>query len=295
MMFLAVKITARKAWPRSEFKIRRTRSARNTPLGVGRTFVACYAFAKVVATAGDAAIRTRAENGCLSDSPTLREGREVDTRLLIACASLGEGARIAHALQPFAAAGATSIRIQCIALEHACVLAARTQPDVALLDIQHGLRMLPLLAAASPSTRTLLLYEACSHLDILEAVRLGAVGCVARITPTALLAKSIRNAHSGGTWFGREALVKALRSQMTLHAQKCTEARALTHREEQILQLIGHGLSNKEIGRQLEISDQTVKTHLHRVYSKLHQSGRFKAFLAQPPSRAPATGLAQGS
>ena len=78
--------------------------------------------------------------------------------------------------------------------------------------------------------------------------------------------------------------MQALRSQVTLQAQKCTEARSLTHREEEILQLIGHGLSNKEIGRRLEISDQTVKTHLHRVYSKLHKSGRYKAYLAQPHS-----------
>lgn len=51
---------------------------------------------------------------------------------------------------------------------------------------------------------------------------------------------------------------------------------------------IGLGLSNKEIGRRLEISDQTVKMHLHRVYATLHRSGRFKASLAQPHERAPA-------
>ena len=48
-----------------------------------------------------------------------------------------------------------------------------------------------------------------------------------------------------------------------------------------MLDLIGSGLSNKEIARQLDISDKTVKTHLHRVYVKLNQSGRYKALLAQ--------------
>jgi DNA-binding NarL/FixJ family response regulator len=60
----------------------------------------------------------------------------------------------------------------------------------------------------------------------------------------------------------------------------------LTPREEQILRFIGCGMSNKEIGRQLEISHNTVKTHLHRVYVKLNRSGRFEAFLTQPEGRA---------
>ena len=61
----------------------------------------------------------------------------------------------------------------------------------------------------------------------------------------------------------------------------------LTRREDEILRLIGTGLTNKEIGRRLKISDNTVKTHLHRVYTKLNQSGRFKAFLAQPKGKTP--------
>jgi ATP/maltotriose-dependent transcriptional regulator MalT len=43
-------------------------------------------------------------------------------------------------------------------------------------------------------------------------------------------------------------------------------------------------MSNKEIGRRLAISDQTVKTHLHHVYVKLERSGRYKAFLSHPAS-----------
>ena len=43
-------------------------------------------------------------------------------------------------------------------------------------------------------------------------------------------------------------------------------------------------MSNKEIGRALQISDQTVKTHLHHVYVKLQRSGRYKAFAATPAS-----------
>jgi DNA-binding NarL/FixJ family response regulator len=56
----------------------------------------------------------------------------------------------------------------------------------------------------------------------------------------------------------------------------------LTEREQEIFDLIARGLTNKEIARELDISDQTVKTHLHRAYVKLQQSGRYKALLSQP-------------
>jgi len=59
-------------------------------------------------------------------------------------------------------------------------------------------------------------------------------------------------------------------------------------------------MSNKEIARQLKISDHTVKTHLHHIYVKLEKSGRYKAFLSSPVAgtlarAAAARELPQGS
>ena len=59
------------------------------------------------------------------------------------------------------------------------------------------------------------------------------------------------------------------------------ETEKLTAREVEILTLVGTGLTNKEIGRQLKISDLTVKKHMERVCSKLKQPNRIKAFLAR--------------
>jgi len=56
---------------------------------------------------------------------------------------------------------------------------------------------------------------------------------------------------------------------------------ALTQREDEILDLVGTGLTNKEIGRHLKISDLTVKKHMERVCSKLKQPNRIKAFHAR--------------
>lgn len=159
-------------------------------------------------------------------------------------------------------------------------------PDVLLLenpaDGSAG-RLLSLIHAASPATRALLLYETCTHELIIESIRQGASGCLLKTGDAALCAKAIRAVHNGETWYGRMALLQALRSQIfSAPERRDLDDARLTRREEEILHLIGTGLTNKEIGRALAISDKTVKTHLHRVYVKLHQSGRYKAFLTQP-------------
>ena len=90
---------------------------------------------------------------------------------------------------------------------------------------------------------------------------------------------------AGEIWFGRGALLQAFKSLIRVSpATHLIDNGTLTARQGQILHLVGAGLSNKEVARRLMISDQTVKTHLHRIYRKLHQSGRYKAFLSQLPA-----------
>lgn len=205
----------------------------------------------------------------------------MEIRLMIACAAVNEAARLDQALRPHARHESVIVS-RTVALDYACAVAQAMRPEVALLDLDAGLRLLPALAQASPGTRALLLYAVCTRTDVIEAIRLGAYGCVARSTDPWFIAKAVRTVAAGATWFGRTALLQALRSQIGVDAPGAApEAGKLTQREEEILRLIGQGLSNKEIGRRLEISDHTVKTHLHRVYAKLNQSGRYKAFLAQ--------------
>jgi DNA-binding NarL/FixJ family response regulator len=205
----------------------------------------------------------------------------LEIRLMIACPAADEAARVERAMQPHARQE-PGIVSRAVAIEYACAVAAAMRPDVILLEQETGLRLLPALVQASAGARVLLLYAICTQTDMVEAIRFGAAGCVARSTDPQLLAKAVRTVFAGATWFGRTALLQALRSQIGVDAVPKLEAGRLTPREEEILRLIGQGLSNKEIGRRLDISDHTVKTHLHRVYAKLHQSGRYKAFLAQP-------------
>lgn len=78
-----------------------------------------------------------------------------------------------------------------------------------------------------------------------------------------------------------DACMRAITESVRQDAHRSAEHK-LTQREEEVLRLIGTGLTNKEMARRLAISDKTVKTHLHHIYVKLHRSGRYKAFLSQP-------------
>jgi DNA-binding NarL/FixJ family response regulator len=165
---------------------------------------------------------------------------------------------------------------------------ARAQPHVLLLEHSRGedaRQMLRPLLQLSPATRILLLCETCTTDLMLAFIKLGACGCLLTSDEPSMLVKAVRSVYAGDTWFGRSTLLTALRSLIgTAPAVRKThvEDGQLTPREEQIFHLVGRGLTNKEVARELSISDHTVKTHLHRIYVKLHQSGRYKAVLSQP-------------
>lgn len=208
-------------------------------------------------------------------------------KLLIACGD----SHLAHTLRNgLEQQDPTGITSELADLDHVLEIASGLQPDVLLLekspntDSTH--QLVSLIGRISRLTRTLMLCDACSDDLIIKSIQQGASGCVLKSSPPSLLAKAIHAVFSGEAWYGRVALLQALQSQVCRSTMENeVEEHRLTPREEEILHLIGCGMSNKEIGRQLEISDKTVKTHLHRVYVKLNRSGRFKAFLAQPEGR----------
>jgi DNA-binding NarL/FixJ family response regulator len=183
---------------------------------------------------------------------------------------------------------ATSIAAFTADLQTLHAQVASIQPDVLLIQYsphrEQPREMLPPLLRRHPAAKVLVLCDSCTHELMLDFVRFGAYGCVVNSDPPAVVAKAVRSVHEGDPWFGRSSLVLALRSLVGTApgiAQRVDERR-LTAREEEIFELIGLGLTNKEIARQLDISDHTVKTHLHRVYVKLQLSGRYKALLSQP-------------
>lgn len=205
--------------------------------------------------------------------------------LLIACGDESRGTALCNAFPHDPVDG---ILARTTDLEHLHANVAEAQPHVLVLEhspSEDARQILRPLLQLSPSTRILLLCETCTTDLMLSFIKLGACGCMLTSDSPSLHVKAVRSVYAGDTWFGRTTLLTALRSLIgTTPAARKThiEDEQLTPREEQIFHLVGRGLTNKEVARELSISDNTVKTHLHRIYVKLHQSGRYKAVLSQP-------------
>jgi DNA-binding NarL/FixJ family response regulator len=202
--------------------------------------------------------------------------------------ALDLSARLAHATAGRLAAEAAGI-------DSALRRAALTRPDVLLLeytaqDEERTWHIMSCLPQVSANTRVLMLCQAYTHRMIVGFVRNGASGCLPASSDASLCAKAVRAVHGGETWFGRAELLQALRRQMAGLPETVSfeHHEVLTAREREVIGFVGDGLSNKEIARRLNISDKTVKTHLHRIYVKLHKSGRYKAFLSNTPAASPA-------
>jgi DNA-binding NarL/FixJ family response regulator len=170
-------------------------------------------------------------------------------------------------------------------------LGAGTPPDVLLMAFDEARatnvwRVLSSVERLSPGTKVILTCKSSSPLRVIDFIRHGVSGCMPASSSPAMFAKAVRSVHAGQTWFGRSDLLEAIRSQIgasSLAVPIVVPAdEPLTAREREIMALIGCAMSNKEIARRLQISAATVKTHLHRIYVKLDQSGRYKALLSGP-------------
>lgn len=206
--------------------------------------------------------------------------RQMHINLLIATSDRSQCAQLANELdQQFG----SYIAPRCTDLVSMVATALEARPDVLLVDNAPRSGGVPELVAqvreSIPGIRVLLLFHACAEELVIESVM------EEPHTPgpreVAASEGAPRIIRAGEIWFGRGALLQAFKNLVRVApATHLIDNGTLTARQGQILHLVGAGLSNKEVARRLKISDQTVKTHLHRIYGKLHQSGRYKAFLS---------------
>lgn len=154
-------------------------------------------------------------------------------------------------------------------------LAAREPIDVVLMDLQFGGAMQGVDATRlireqenAPFVLVLTNYE--TDADILGAIEAGASGYLLKDTPPAELLEAVRAATAGQSALA-PAVVTRLMSRVQMPNQQ------LTRREAEVLALVAEGKSNLEIGRQLFLSEATVKSHLARIFSKLDVGSRTAA------------------
>ena len=167
-------------------------------------------------------------------------------------------------------------------------LVQREQPDVVLLAISPANKdmvdLLPQLFAASEATKVLVLLESSDREMPRRAMRLGASGVLFKNKSADMLIKAIECVHAGEAWLDRSTTASLLRelSPRNKAPQKNPEEAkigSLSHREREVIQLVGKGLKNKQIAGTLFISDVTVHHHLTNIYSKLEVEDRLELLI----------------
>jgi DNA-binding NarL/FixJ family response regulator len=160
--------------------------------------------------------------------------------------------------------------------------AARFQPTVILMDIRmpelDGLEATRRILAADDAARILILTTFDLDEYIYEALAAGASGFVLKDDPPEQLIAAVRTVAAGDALLS-PTVTKRVIEQFTRNPRPAPPKGVdeLTAREREILRLIAGGLSNAEIGKELYISDTTVKTHVTHILQKLDLRDRVQA------------------
>lgn len=151
-------------------------------------------------------------------------------------------------------------------------------PDVVVMDLSmpnmDGVEATRRVSEEFPSSRVLVLTSFSDHTRIMDALSAGADGYLLKHSDPEEIAAAIRSVHLGDSPLDPKVARALLESRRTKAAEP-----TLTDREREVLDLVRHGLANKQIARRLGISERTVKAHLTSVYSSLGVSDRTQAAL----------------
>jgi DNA-binding NarL/FixJ family response regulator len=162
--------------------------------------------------------------------------------------------------------------------DEALQAAREHRPDLLILDIRmpgrDGLAVLREVRKEQLPTRVVLLTAEVDEDAVVEALRLGARGIVLKEMAPHMLVQCVRKVHAGEQWIERRSFGRALDKMLRREAGTREVGRTLTPREIAITRMIAGGLRNKEVAEKLNISEGTVKIHLHNIYEKLALDGR---------------------
>lgn len=153
-----------------------------------------------------------------------------------------------------------------------------TSPDVVLMDlsmpVMDGVAATRALRTSHPDTRVVVLSSFSDRARVREAIAAGATGYVLKDCAPGELLAAVRSAADG-----HAPLDPRVAGALLPGRDAATPAEQLSDRERQVLRLAAKGLANKQIGRELGISERTVKVHLGNVFRRIGVADRTSAAL----------------
>jgi two-component system NarL family response regulator len=158
-------------------------------------------------------------------------------------------------------------------------------PDVVLMDVRmprrSGIEATAQIRDLLPHVKILMLTISDDEADLYDAIKAGASGYLLKEIPIEEVADAIRS-----VWAGQSRISPSMASKLLTEfaaMSKATDERPqmpsprLTDREMEVLKLVAQGLNNRDIAKQLFISENTVKNHIRNILEKLHLHSRMEA------------------
>ena len=165
-------------------------------------------------------------------------------------------------------------------------LALELEPDIILMDVRmpdmSGVECTRIIKEQLPGVHIMMLTTFDDDEYVLQALSLGAVGYILKDVHTGYLINAIRSVHKGGVLIAPKVARKLVAKLNPAGEGQAVSARqtileTLSSREQEVLQQIAKGYSNKEIAQNLFIAEQTVKNYVSVIYSKLGVHDRTQA------------------
>lgn len=166
--------------------------------------------------------------------------------------------------------------------KQAITLDLELTPDVVLMDLMmpemDGIACIREIKAQRPEVRILVLTNFAGEDMIFPAIKAGAMGYHLKDSSPETLEEAIRQVHKGESSL-HPLIAKKLLEELHSPPEDQGTYETLTRRELEVLNLVAHGLENKEIAEQLVVSEATVRTHVSNILGKLHLASRTQAAL----------------
>lgn len=165
--------------------------------------------------------------------------------------------------------------------EDAISLLPSLKPDVVLMDIGlpgiSGVECVRRLKPLMPKTNFMMLTIFEDHEQVCAALMSGATGYLVKGSPWDRVRESIAELHAGGSPMTSSIAREVIRSMVRFQSGLGMEQFRLSLREEEVLRALASGRRYKEIAVQFSLSPHTVRTHIHRIYQKLHVRNKTQA------------------